>query len=138
LRAGAMIHGVAPGNHGLRSGGVGGLADADEGAGEEQHGESMDMAGENGGETPKHHAAGNDAGAIEAVGEESERDAAEREDGLQHNLEVADLRAGEREFVTNQGNQGRNSLTISKVDKIDQSKYSKKTQLIGREGDGLG
>ena len=46
-------------------------------------------------------------------------------------LQVADLRAAEREFVAYQGNERRNGLAIGEVDKVDQSKYSKKTNLIG-------
>ena len=53
LRASAVGLRIAAGDHRLRGGGVGGFADADEGAGEKQHREGVDVAGEDGGEAPE-------------------------------------------------------------------------------------
>ena len=137
LGARAILLGIAAGNHGLRGGRVGRFADADEGAREQQHREGVNVAGENGGEAPEDDAAGDDARAIEAIGEKSERNAGKRENGLQDDLQIADLRAGEGELIAYQRNQRRDGLAVGKVDEVDQSKYSKQTDLIGRKRDAL-
>ena len=102
LGASAVSLRVTSRDHRLCGGGVRGFADADEGAREQQHREGVDMARRDGGEAPENYAAGNDAAAVEAVGEEAEGDAGQRQDRLQGDLEIADLRAAESEFIPNQ------------------------------------
>ncbi len=135
LGAGAIVSGIAAGNHRLRSGSVSGFADADERAREEQHRECVNVAGEDGGEAPEDYATGDDAGTIEAIGEESERNAGERENGLQRDLEVADLRAGERELVANQGNERRDGLAVREIHQIDEREDGEQAHLIRRQLD---
>jgi hypothetical protein len=135
LRAGAIVSGIAAGNHRLRGGSVGGFADADECPREQEHREGVNMTGEDGREAPEDDAAGDDARAIEAVGEKSERNAGERENGLQRDLEITDLRAGESELVANERNERGNCLAVSEVHQVDEREDRKQAHLIRRQLD---
>ena len=70
---------------------------------------------------------------MEAVGEKSERNTRERENRLQRNLQVADLRAGERELIANQRDERRNGLAIREIDKSNQRQHREQTNLVGRD-----
>jgi len=41
------------------------------------------------------------------------------------------LRAGKRELIAYQGNEGRNRLAVGEVDEVNQCKNSEQTNLIG-------
>jgi len=119
----------------LRSGRVGGFADAYKRAREEEHREGVHVAREDGCETPEDDAAGDDARAIEAIGEISERNAGERENRLQRDLKIADLRAGKRELIANQRNERRNGLAVREVHQVDEREDGEEAHLIRRQLD---
>src|SRR5262249_58849460 len=77
--------------------------------------------------------AGDDARAIEAVGEKSEGNAGEREDRLQRDLQVRNLRACEREFVADQRDQRRNRLAVGKIYEINECQDREQADLIRRK-----
>ena len=133
LGAGAVGLRIAARDHRLRRGGVCGFSDADEGAGEQQHREGMDVAGGDGSEAPENDAAGDDAAAVEAIGEEAEGDAGEGEDGLQRDLQIADLSGGESEFVADQRDERGDGLSVGEIHEIDEREDGEKAKLVGRE-----
>ena len=129
LSESAIIEREGVGNHRLGSGGVRGFTNANHGAGDEQHGEGGSEAAGNAGEAPDEHAGGDDFGLAEAIGKIAGGNTEKRENNQEAGLEGAELRVGYVEMGAEQRNERIEDLAVGKVDKIDQSKYSKKANL---------
>ena len=61
--------------------------------------------------------------------------AGERENSLQCDLEIADLRAGESEFVPNERDERRDRLAVSEIHEVDEREDREQAHLIRRQLD---
>ncbi len=52
-------------------------------------------------------------------------------------MQRAELRVRDSHLLAEKRQERHHHLAVGKVDKIDQSKYSKKTKLVGRKRNGL-
>src|SRR5713101_4723711 len=138
LRGCALLEGKRPGNHGLRCWGVSGFTDTDERARDQQEKKTAGESAGEGGEAPTNNSEGDDGFAAETIREKTERDAADSENKQEPGLQGAELRIGDAEMRAQHGDQRNENPARGKVDKVDQNKYSKETDLIGAERNGFG
>ncbi len=75
--------------------------------------------------------------AAESVSKEAKGDAADGENHEEKGLQRTQLRVRNMKMIAQQRNQRHEDLPRGEVDKIDQSKYSKETNLVGSERNGL-
>ena len=68
----------------------------------------------------------------QAVREETARDTGDGEDHEKPGLQGTELRVGQVHLLAKKGEERDDDLPVGEVDKIDQSKYSKESNLIGR------
>jgi hypothetical protein len=102
---------------------VGGLADADGGAGDEDLGEGRRQPGERGGDAPQPDAHGDEPLAQVAIGEIAERDRRHRVHDHEGGRQPADLRRGEAEpqvLVLQERVEGADDVAIDVVQEVDQ------------------
>ena len=132
LRHGAPLIGERIGNHRLGGRSVGGLAYADQGTCDEQKHKRGGEAAGNGGEAPDSNAGRNDLRAAPAVGEEAAGNTSDGEDHEKPGLQGTELGVGKVHLLAEEREERDNDLAVGEVDKINQSKYSKKTNLVGR------
>src|SRR4029077_19982428 len=137
LRGRALFDGECSGNHGLRGGGIGGFTHTDEGARDQQENKTAGETAREGREGTANKSESDDGSAAEAVGEKSEGDAANGENEQQPGLQGAELRVGNTEMRAQHGNQRDEDPAGREVDKVDENKYSKETDLIGAERNGF-
>ncbi len=124
-------------NHGLRRWGVRRFPHANQSAQDDQEQESRSEAARDGSQAPECDATGDDARPAEAVGEESGWKTGNRQDHQEPGLQRAELRVRDSHLLAEKRQERHHHLAVGKVDKIDQSKYSKKTKLVGRKRNGL-
>ena len=117
----------------MSSRGIRGFAYSDKTASDKKHGEGWSEAAGHGGKAPQENAVGDDLGLIEAVGKKSGRNTGQSEDNKEHHLQGTELRITHAEVLAQKRDQRIEYLPIGKVDKIDQSKYSKESRLCKRE-----
>ena len=124
-------------NHGLSGGSIRGFAKSHESPREQEEKKTgSEAAGKRCG-APEEDANRDNGLAAETVGEEAERDACDGENDEKKRLQGAELGVRGVKMIAQQRNQRDEDLAGREVDKIDQSKYSKKTNLVGRERNGL-
>jgi hypothetical protein len=119
LSQGAVVLGEGVGNERLGGGGVGSFANANEGAGQNEHGKCRGQAAGNRGKAPKDYAGSDDFGLVEAVGKIPGRNAGQSEHDEKHHLQGAQLRIAYAEVLAQKGHKGIQDLAIGEVDKID-------------------
>src|SRR6266446_6104118 len=137
LSNGAALLGKCAGNHGLCRGSVSRFTKADHGTRDQEEDETGSETASKSRHAPEQNAHGDDGLAAETICEKSERDAGRGENNQQKGLQRAELRVRYVQMVAQQGNQRYEDLPRREVDKIDQSKYSKETNLIRRKWNGL-
>jgi predicted PurR-regulated permease PerM len=125
------------GNHRLSRRGIGSLTNTNQGASDEQEHEGRNQAAGDGREAPEDDPPHDDASPAVAVGEKSQGNTGNCQDNEEPGLQGAKLRVRDAHLLAEKREKRDDDLTVGKVDKIDQSKYSKKTKLIGRERSGL-
>src|SRR6202008_2190206 len=123
------------GNQRLCRGSISRFTDADEGPGKNEQGKCWGEAAGNRGKAPKDDAASDDFWFVEAVGKIAGGNARQSEHDQEHHLQGAELRVAHTEVLPQEGHQRIQHLTVGEVDKIDQSKYSKKARLLVVERD---
>src|SRR6266849_3778285 len=124
-------------NHGLRRGSISSFTKADHGARDQEKNETGSQTARKSRHAPEQNAHSDDGLAAEPISEKSKRDAGHGENNQQESLQRAELRVRHLQVAAQQRNQRHKDLPRREVDKIDQSKYSKKTNLIRRERNGL-
>jgi hypothetical protein len=121
----------------LRCGGVGRFTQPDHCAGDQEKKERGEQASGERCHAPASNPGGNDGFTAEAVGEKAKWDAGNRQDHKEPGLEVPKLRIAGVQMITQQRDKRYDGLPRRKVDKIDQSKYSKEANLLGTQRNGL-
>ena len=138
--AAAGAAGVVVGEEARGDGAVGGLADADEGAGEEEAPEADGEAAEGGRDAPDEDADGDEAGAGEAVAEGAEDPRRQHVDDDEGGEEAADLDVLESEaavggvLLEGLGQSGED-VPVEVVEEVDQRQDD---EAAAREADELG
>jgi hypothetical protein len=138
LRRRARGGGKRSRNHRLRGGCVSGFANSHEGTSDKQEGETAGEASGEGSDAPANNSEKDDGFATEAVSEESKGDAADGENEQEPSLQGTELRVGDTKICAKHGNKRDENPASGEVDKVDQNKYSKETELIGIERNGFG
>lgn len=132
LRHGTEFIGEGIGNHGLGRGSVGGFADANRGTRDKQEDKGRSEPAGDGGEAPKNNAGGNNLRAAEAVSQKPARNTGDGENHEQPGLQGTELRVGQVHLLAEKWKERDDNLAVGEIDKINQSKYSKESNLIGR------
>ncbi len=131
LSHGAALIRERIGNHGLGGGCVSSFADADQSPRDEQEHERSGEAAGNSGQAPENNAGGYDLCAAPAVREKAARDAGDGENNEKTGLERTKLGVGHVHLLAEKREERDDDLAVGEVDKIDQSKCSKESNLIG-------
>src|SRR5271166_2574180 len=128
-----MFHRKRVGYHRLRRRSVSRFTDPHQPAAHEQHRERRRQSAAHARQAPEQHSGRDDGVLAKTIRQVTRRDARQRQHDQQHRLQRPQLRVGHPKMLPQQRQQRIQHLAIRKVDKIDQSKYSKETHLRSTE-----
>jgi len=121
----------------LRGRGVSGFPQTDHSSSDEEEQKTGHQATRERSRTPEKDAQSNDRFAAETIREKTKRYAAGGKNNEEKSLQRAEFGVRGVEMIPQERNKRYHRLPRGEVDKIDQSKYSKDTNLAGSERNGL-